>query len=32
MNRRQILFLMHRFGLTPEQAAALALLVFGGGA
>lgn len=30
MNRLQVLMLMHRFGLTPEQAAAIALLVFGG--
>jgi len=30
MNRLQILWLMHRFGLTPEQAAAIALLAFGG--
>ena len=31
MNPMQILWLMHRFGLTPEQAAAIALLAFGGG-
>lgn len=30
MNRYQVLMLMHRFGLTPEQAAAVALLAFGG--
>lgn len=30
MNRTQILWLMRRFGLTPEQAATVALLAFGG--
>lgn len=30
MNRLQILYLMHSFGLTTEQAAKLAILVFGG--
>lgn len=30
MNRYQVLWLVHRFGLTPEQAAAVALLAFGG--
>jgi hypothetical protein len=31
MNRLQVLMLMHRFGLTAEQAAAAAILAFGGG-
>lgn len=30
MNRYQVLWLVNRFGLTPEQAAAIALLALGG--
>jgi len=30
MNRLEILMLMHRFGLTAEQAAVIAIVAFGG--
>lgn len=30
MNRYQVLWLVNRYGLTPEQAATVALLAFGG--